>query len=54
MRTALGPVSVKAAAGRYLARLDELAPATAVRIVDKMPDNVIQLGLIALLFPTPR
>ena len=52
--TSLGPDSVQAAAARYLARLDSLAPATAIRIVDKMPDNVIQLGLIALLFPDAK
>jgi tetratricopeptide (TPR) repeat protein len=50
----LEPVSVKAAARRYLDKLDELAPASASRIVDKMPDNVIQLGLIALLFPNAK
>jgi tetratricopeptide (TPR) repeat protein len=50
----LGSASMKEAAGRYLAKLDELAPATAVRVVDKMPDNVMQLGLIALLFPEAK
>jgi tetratricopeptide (TPR) repeat protein len=36
----------------YLAGLG--APAGAARIVDKMPDNVFQLGLIATLFPKAR
>ena len=31
-----------------------LAPATAVRVVDKMPDNIRLLGLIALLWPNAR
>ena len=52
--TSLGPDSVQTAAARYLARIDSLAPATATRIVDKMPDNVLQLGLIAWLFPSAR
>ena len=41
-------------ARRYLARLDALAPAGADRVVDKMPDNVHYLGLIALLLPEAR
>jgi tetratricopeptide (TPR) repeat protein len=39
------------AARQYLDRLDALAPATAARVVDKMPDNVNYVGLIAMLFP---
>ncbi len=50
----LSPASARAAARRYLDTLDELAPTTAARVVDKMPDNIIQLGLIALLFPRAR
>jgi tetratricopeptide (TPR) repeat protein len=42
------------AARRYLDRLDVLAPATAARVVDKMPDNIHYLGLIALLWPAAR
>ena len=41
-------------ARKYLAKLDQLAPATASRIVDKMPDNFNLLGLIALLWPKAR
>ncbi len=50
----LGPASAQAAARRYLDRLDALAPTTADRVVDKMPDNVNYLGLIALLFPRAK
>jgi tetratricopeptide (TPR) repeat protein len=44
------PEKLSALAQRYLDRLREIAP-TAYRVVDKMPDNFLQLGLIALLFP---
>ncbi|HHJ16545.1 MAG TPA: sulfotransferase, partial [Gammaproteobacteria bacterium] len=40
-------------AGRYLERLDALAP-DALRVVDKMPGNFSFLGLIELLFPDAR
>ena len=50
---ALSPDSARRAARRYLERLDALAPSTAVRVVDKMPDNIRLLGLIAVLWPTP-
>jgi tetratricopeptide (TPR) repeat protein len=40
-------------ARRYLDGLKKLN-ATAVRIVDKMPDNYLMLGLIATLFPRAR
>ena len=50
----LGPISAKAAARRYLDKLDTLEPAGARRVVDKMPDNVNYLGLIALLFPRAK
>jgi len=51
---ALSPDSAKRAASRYIERLDTLAPSTAVRVVDKMPDNIRLLGLIALLWPSAR
>jgi len=40
-------------AGRYLAALDARAP-EAARVTDKMPFNMLWLGLIALLFPGAR
>ena len=50
----LRPDSANAASQRYLDRLNALAPPTAERIVDKMPDNVNHLGLIAVLLPNAR
>ena len=50
----LRPDSSNAASQRYLDRLNALAPPTAERIVDKMPDNVNHLGLIAVLLPNAR
>ena len=50
----LGPVSATAAARIYLERLDALAPPSAARVVDKLPDNIRYLGLIALLWPGAR
>jgi hypothetical protein len=40
-------------AQRHLDQLQEL-DATARRVVDKMPDNYLQLGLLATLFPRAR
>lgn len=40
-------------AGAYLARLDTVS-AEALRVVDKMPNNFLRVGLIALLFPKAR
>jgi tetratricopeptide (TPR) repeat protein len=51
---ALDAISTRAAARRYLHCLNALAPSTATRVVDKMPDNVELLGLIALLWPSAR
>ena len=50
----LSPESARAAARIYLDRLDSLAPSTARRVVDKMPDNIKNLGLIGLLWPGAR
>jgi tetratricopeptide (TPR) repeat protein len=50
----LGPESATAAARIYLERLDALATPEVARVVDKMPDNVRLLGLIALLWPGAR
>jgi tetratricopeptide (TPR) repeat protein len=51
---ALGPDSAQSAARAYLGKLDTLAPKNALRIVDKMPENIQFLGLIALLLPAAR
>jgi tetratricopeptide (TPR) repeat protein len=50
----LSAISANAAAGRYLDKLAALAPATALRVVDKSPDNIRFLGLIAVLWPGAR
>ncbi len=50
----LGPVSAKAAARLYLDSPDALSPPQVARVVDKMPDNIRLLGLIALLWPGAR
>ena len=50
----VGTDTAKAAARRYLDKLNTVAPAGTSRIVDKMPDNVNYLGLIALLFPRAK
>ncbi len=44
---------IRTAATTQLAMLHDLDGSTA-RIIDKMPDNVLKLGLIALLFPSAR
>jgi tetratricopeptide (TPR) repeat protein len=50
----LSPAAARGAARRYLRRLETLAPPTASRVVDKMPDNIQLLGLIAVLWPGAR
>ncbi len=47
----LGSESATAAARQYLDCLNNLAPAKATRVIDKMPDNIQLLGLIAVLWP---
>lgn len=49
----LGQAGVETLAGRYLAEVARLAP-EAARITDKMPQNFLSLGLVALLFPGAR
>jgi hypothetical protein len=46
--------SIAAAAKSHLARLRELGGEHAMRVLDKMPGNVLHLGLIAVLFPGAR
>ncbi len=50
---ALDAPTLSAASRDYLAELHALAP-DAARVVDKMPDNVFQLGFIATLLPGAR
>lgn len=49
----LGPDALKALARRHLDELSAL-DGTADRIVDKMPDNYLYLGLIAAMFPNAK
>jgi tetratricopeptide (TPR) repeat protein len=49
----LSPAESKALARRYLAAIDHV-PASALRVVDKMPHNFTYLGLISLLFPNAK
>jgi tetratricopeptide (TPR) repeat protein len=51
---ALDPDSAKSVAKIYLDMLGALAPSTAARVVDKMPDNIRHLGLISLILPEAR
>jgi tetratricopeptide (TPR) repeat protein len=50
----LGPEMAQAAAKRYIDRLEELTRPGAARFVDKEPDNLCHLGLIAVLWPQAR
>lgn len=47
----LEPAAVRRLADRHLDRLAEIAGPRARRVVDKMPDNYLYLGLLAILFP---
>jgi tetratricopeptide (TPR) repeat protein len=47
----LTPSSIASVAATHLARLAELDGGQTPRIVDKMPDNYMYLGLLAVLFP---
>jgi tetratricopeptide (TPR) repeat protein len=48
-----GPTRVRSMTDSYLGLLKFLAPA-AKRVIDKMPQNFLRLGFIALLFPNAR
>jgi tetratricopeptide (TPR) repeat protein len=50
---ALDEAALDAAAARYLAELHALAP-DKVRIIDKMPGNELNLGLVGLMLPGAR
>ncbi len=47
------PDALRAEAETYL-RAQQAKAGTAARIIDKMPDNIFQLGLISTLFPQAR
>jgi tetratricopeptide (TPR) repeat protein len=47
----LGAHSIRRLAELHLERLRVLAPAGAGRVIDKMPDNYMYVGLLATLFP---
>jgi tetratricopeptide (TPR) repeat protein len=47
------PLTVRRAAAQHLVRLSELG-GDALRVVDKMPDNVMYVGHISILFPNAR
>jgi tetratricopeptide (TPR) repeat protein len=49
----LDPDLVRRLADGYVAHLQSLG-AGAARVIDKMPDNIFHLGLIAVLFPAAR
>jgi len=49
----LGTAQLNSYAMRYLDKLDSLSP-DARRIVDKMPGNLLYLGLVSALFPDAR
>ena len=52
--SSLDPVTARATAQQYLDRLNKPAPGNAERVVDKNPENIQFLGLIALLWPGSR
>ncbi len=47
----MGPAALRGLAERHLDRLIALAPPESARIVDKMPDNYLYIGLLAVMFP---
>lgn len=49
----LDPGTARRVAGRHLGQLEALN-AAAPRVVDKLPDNYLYLGLLAVLFPRAR
>lgn len=52
--TSLDPSLLKSLGEPYLARLGAGLPSTISRVVDKMPTNFIELGLIRIFFPGAR
>lgn len=49
----LSAANIQSVARKYLAQLQQLSPGAA-RIVDKMPENYLYAGWLALLFPSAR
>jgi len=49
----LDPDLARRLADRYIERLQGLGPGKS-RVIDKMPDNILYLGLIGVLFPAAR
>jgi hypothetical protein len=47
----MGPDAVQRLAEQHLDRLTAMAPGPSPRIVDKMPENYLYLGLLSILFP---
>jgi tetratricopeptide (TPR) repeat protein len=47
----MGPAAARRLAEQHLDRLTALAPGPSPRIVDKMPENYLYLGLLSILFP---
>jgi tetratricopeptide (TPR) repeat protein len=52
--TGVDPATVQRLGGLYLERLAGLGGAEATRTIDKMPQNFLHLGMIAILFPHAR
>ena len=50
----LNPLAVRNCANFYLDRVHRAGGQSADRIVDKMPDNYLQLGWLAMMFPKAR
>ena len=51
MMDTLNADTVRSITDGYLSALHKQAPDSATRVVDKMPDNYLHLGLIAMAFP---
>ena len=49
--TPLNAATIEALPKQHLGRLDALDGGRAARLVDKMPDNYLYLGLLAVMFP---
>jgi len=52
--TTMDPAWIKSLGEPYMERLGAGLPSTILRVVDKMPTNFIELGLIRIFFPNAR